>query len=311
MSEVKWIKITTNMFEDEKIDFIESLPEADAILIIWIKLLTLAGKCNAGGFIFLTEKIPYTPEMLSHTFRRPLNTVKLALKTLTELEMIEFSDEGFLKIANWEKHQNIEGLEKIREQNRLRQARYRARQKALEEGKENKNKDNNVTGNVTVTPSNGTDIDIEEDIDIDRDIDTTSTTLAQKTINQIIEEWNKLGLQQLRGINNNTNRHSMLKARIKEYSLNDVIQAIRNIDESSFLKGQNKRGWTITFDWLIRPNNFIKVLENNYKDKEDSSNGTHRERNGENETESERLWRIAVEEGLIKPGEIEDIEVDF
>jgi len=266
LADVKWIKITTSMFEDEKIDFIESLPEADAILIIWIKLLTLAGKCNAGGFIFLTEKIPYTPEMLSHAFRRPLNTVKLALKTLAELEMIEFSEEGFLKITNWEKHQNIEGLEKIREQNRLRQARYRARQKVLEEGKEKENKGNDVTSNVTVTPSNGTDIDIEEDIE--KDIDTTSTTLTQKTINQIIEEWNKLGLQQLRGINNNTNRYSMLKARIKEYSLDEVVQAIENINKSSFLKGQNKKNWTITFDWLIRPNNFIKVLEGNYTDKE-------------------------------------------
>ena len=275
MSEVKWIKITTNMFEDEKIDFIESLPEADAILIIWIKLLTLAGKCNAGGFIFLTEKIPYTPEMLSHTFRRPLNTVKLALKTLSELEMIKFDDDGYLKIANWEKHQNIEGLEKIREQNRIRKQRQRARQKALKEGKED-------NSHVTSRDSHATDIDIEEDIDIDRDIDTTSTTLTKDTINQIIEEWNKLGLQQLRGINNNTNRHSMLKARIKEYSLDDVIQAIRNIDESSFLKGQNKRGWTITFDWLIRPNNFIKVLENNYKDKE-AKNGFYSSTNDDRE----------------------------
>lgn len=266
------------MFEDEKIDFIESLPEADAILIIWIKLLTLAGKCNAGGFIFLTEKIPYTPEMLSHTFRRPLNTVKLALKTLTELEMIEFSDEGFLKIANWEKHQNIEGLEKIREQNRLRQAKYRAKQKALEEGKEENNEDNNVT----VTLGNGTDIDIEEDKELDKDIDTTSTTLTQKTINQIIEEWNKLGLQQLRGINNNTNRYSMLKARIKEYSLDEVVQAIENINKSSFLKGQNKRNWTITFDWLIRPNNFIKVLEGNYTDRDGGEpNGKSKRDNGQ------------------------------
>ena len=104
MAEVKWIKITTNMFEDEKIDFIESLPEADSILIIWIKLLTLAGKNNLNGYIFLTQNIPYTSEMLAHKFRRPLNTVKLALETLQRLEMIEFN-ENTLKISNWEKHQ--------------------------------------------------------------------------------------------------------------------------------------------------------------------------------------------------------------
>ena len=158
MAEVKWIKITTNMFEDEKIDFIESLPEADAILIIWIKLLTLAGKCNANGFIFLTENIPYTPEMLSHRFRRPLNTVKLALDTLNKLEMVQLSEDGFLKITNWEKHQNIEGMEKIREQNRIRKQRQREKQKLLEQEK---------SRDCHVTVTHGHAIDIEEDIDID------------------------------------------------------------------------------------------------------------------------------------------------
>lgn len=152
MSGVKWIKITTNMFEDEKIDFIESLPECDAILIIWIKLLAQAGKTNSNGFIFLTEQIPYTDEMLSHKFRRPLNTVKLALQTLKQLDMITFNEEGYLKISNWEKHQNIEGLDKIREQNRIRQERYREKQKQL-------------SSNVTVTLRNGTDIELEEELE--------------------------------------------------------------------------------------------------------------------------------------------------
>lgn len=159
MAIVKWIKITTNMFDDEKIDFIESLPEADSILIIWIKLLTLAGKCNAGGFIFLTEKIPYTEEMLTHKFNRPLNTVKLALRTLTELEMIHFDSESFLKISNWEKHQNIDGLDKIREQTRKRVANYRERQKQVS------------ACNVTVTEGNATEEELDKELDIDKDID--------------------------------------------------------------------------------------------------------------------------------------------
>ena len=128
MGEVKRIKITVSMFEDDKIEFIESLPEADAILVVWIKLLTMAGKCNAGGFIFLTEKIPYTVDMLAHKFRRPIATVKLALEVLKRLDMIEFDDHR-LRIVNWEKHQNIEGLERIREQNRLRKQRQRERER--------------------------------------------------------------------------------------------------------------------------------------------------------------------------------------
>lgn len=162
MSDVKWIKITTTMFEDEKIDFIESLPEADGILVVWIKLLTMAGRNNSNGFIFLTEQIPYTPEMLAHKFRRPLNTVKLALETLRKLEMITFDDDGFLKITNWEKHQNIEGLDKIREQTRLRVAKYREKKELIE---------SNVTCNATVTHGNATEgereLELEGELDLE------------------------------------------------------------------------------------------------------------------------------------------------
>lgn len=271
MAEVKWIKITTNMFEDEKIDFIESLPEADAILVIWVKLLAQAGKCNSNGFIFLTENIPYTEEMLAHKFRRSLNVVKLALTTFKNLEMIELDDTGHLKIANWEKHQNVEGLEKIREKNRIRQARYREKQNLLLES--------NVTDNVTVTPSNVIEVDIDKELDIDIDIDIdiegeveeeetiTSNTLNKENIETILNAWNKLDLQQLKAINSNTNRHKMLKARLKEYSLEEILKAIESIANSSFLKGQNNRNWVITFDWFIKPNNFLKVLEGNYVDK--------------------------------------------
>ncbi|KYZ77062.1 hypothetical protein AXX12_02675 [Anaerosporomusa subterranea] len=64
--EIKWIQLKTAFFEDDKTDFIMNLPEADSIIVIWMRILTLAGKCNAGGFILLTENIPYTMEMLAH-----------------------------------------------------------------------------------------------------------------------------------------------------------------------------------------------------------------------------------------------------
>lgn len=264
MAEVKWIKITTSMFEDEKIDFIESLPEADTILIIWVKLLTLAGKCNSNGFIFLTEKIPYTEEMLAHKFRRSLNTVKLALETLAKLEMLEFDNNGFFKIANWEKHQNVEGLDKIREKTRLRVAKHREKQKLkeLEEGK------SSVTGNVTVTQGNATDIDIEldKDIDIEEDIDKNKINWSN-----ILESWNSLpdSINKIRTISGT--RKDKVKARMKNLNLTDedILKAIEKIKESDFLQGKNDRNWTIKFDWLFKNDtNIMKLLEGNYDNKE-------------------------------------------
>lgn len=131
MTGIKWIKINTSMFDDEKIKFIESLPNRDTTLIIWVKLLTQAGKCNAGGFVMLTENIPFTDESLAGVFNRPINDVRFALKTFQELEMIELYDGGKIAIANWEKHQNVEGMEKLKEQNAERQKRFRQKQQQI------------------------------------------------------------------------------------------------------------------------------------------------------------------------------------
>ena len=147
MSDVKWIKISTGIFDDEKILLIESMPEADAIIVIWFKLLTLAGKQNNDGVFILNDKIPYTEEMLATIFRRPLQVVRLALNVFEQFGMIEIVN-NTITIPSWEKHQNIEGLEKIREQNRKRVAKYREKQKCLEAPEE---------CNVTVTQRNAID----------------------------------------------------------------------------------------------------------------------------------------------------------
>lgn len=153
---ISWIKITTNIFDDEKILLIESLPEADSIIVIWFKLLTLAGKCNNDGVLMLNDKIPYTEEMLATIFRRPINTVRLALSTFEKYGMI-VTLHNAITIPNWEKHQQIETFDKIKEQNKARQKAYRERQKMLLE--ENSTKKDNVTllvteSNVTVTQEN-------------------------------------------------------------------------------------------------------------------------------------------------------------
>src|SRR5690625_3062277 len=128
------------MFDDEKIKLIEQMPDADTILIIWIKLLAQAVKTNSRGYIFLNENIPYTDEMLATIFNRPLSTIRLALKTFEDLVMIGIDDNSFINITNWSKHQSVDKLAEIREKNRIKQQKFREKKK-LEEPKE----DSNVT----------------------------------------------------------------------------------------------------------------------------------------------------------------------
>ena len=154
MSEVQWIKITTDIFDDEKIQLIESMPEGDTLIVIWFKLLVLAGKQNYSGVLALGDKVFYTEEMLTTVFRRKSTTVKLALKTFEQFGMIAFVD-GAVTIPKWEKHQNIDGLEKIRKQTRERVARHRQKQKALVSGQDSLSIECNVTETLPVTESNG------------------------------------------------------------------------------------------------------------------------------------------------------------
>lgn len=88
---------------------------------------------------------------------------------------------------------------------------------------------------------------------------------------KIIDLWNSLNLSQIKFIQGT--REKLLKSRLKEYGEESVFKAIDNIGNSSFLKGQNDTGWTITFDWFVKPNNFIKVLEGNYLNKEIKNEG--------------------------------------
>lgn len=130
MADVKWIKITTDIFDDEKILLIESLPEADSIIVIWFKLLCLAGKQNNSGVFMMNDKLAYTEEMLATIFRRNINTVRLALNTFESFGMIEKID-NVITIPNWDKHQSLEKLEKQREKTRQRVAKHRENQKKL------------------------------------------------------------------------------------------------------------------------------------------------------------------------------------
>lgn len=156
MAEVKWIKITTDMFDNRKIKHLRRLPDGNNIVLIWVMLLTMAGRCNSGGMIFLTENIPYTPKMLADELGFEENTVRLALEALERLGMVVSSD-GCFAIAGWSEHQNIDGMEKIREQNRLRKQRQRENQKLLPEASRD--------SHGTVTQSHATDIDKELESD--------------------------------------------------------------------------------------------------------------------------------------------------
>lgn len=164
MADVKWIKIVTDIFDDEKILLIESMPEADGIIVIWFKLLCLAGRQNNSGVFMMNGRIPYTDEMFATIFRRPLNTVRLALKTFETYGMIEIINET-VTIPNWGKHQTLDQIERNREYMKNYMRKRREEQRLLVEGELGCKSNSKVNGksNVNGADKNREDKKREED----------------------------------------------------------------------------------------------------------------------------------------------------
>jgi predicted phage replisome organizer len=306
VAEVKWIKIVTDIFDDEKMLLIESMPEADSIIVIWFKLLCLAGKINNSGVLILNEKIPFTDEMLSTIFRRPLNTVRLAIRTFENFEMIETIN-NVLFIPNWDKHQNLNQLEAKKKYMRTYMKKRRDNQKMIACGEELQECKTNSKANSKANVSKA-DIDIELDIEVDKDIerDIDIIDVGKINFNNILIAWNDLPgpIKPIKAITEI--RKNKIKARINSLKLKeeDIITAINNIKASDFLQGKSSN-WIIEFDWLFKDDTrFSKVLEGAYANKENISKDNYNKNvqagldlvkkyaKEENESEGKSIWDV-------------------
>ena len=274
MADVKWIRLSIDMFDNRKIKYLRSLPEGNNIILIWVALLTIAGRCNAGGMIFLTENIAYTTKMLADELDFEENTIILALNALKKLGMVQEHNEALL-ITGWEEHQNIDGLERIREQNRKRVAKYRDKQKE-------------IPCNVTVTPDVTQCNAIEREIELEIDKEIEREREEEKEGDKEKEKREKINYQQIADMYNATcvslprvvplsdSRKRAIKARLKKYSIEQIQKLFDMAESSDFLAGRTDRWKGADFDWLMKEGNIPKVLEGKY----DSTEQPVRKSNG-------------------------------
>lgn len=268
MAEVKWIKVTTDIFDDEKILMIEALPSSDSIIVIWFKLLCLAGKMNNDGVFMMNNRIAYTDEMLSAIFRRDIQIIRLALKVFEQYGMIEIVND-VITIPNWNKHQTLDAYEKKKERDRLYMQQRREKQRLLAK----KSSDSQATPSSDVVVSEE---EREEDIDIDNNIiinnimlpdgNVDSAKSTQTTINysEIVELYNSICVSFPKCKVLSDKRKKAIKARLKKFTLEDFKTVFINAENSDFLKGANNKNWSANFDWLIQDANFVKTLDGNY-----------------------------------------------
>ena len=258
-----YLKIAENFFERDEMIMLESMPDGYMYSNILLKLYLRSLK-NEGKLLF-NNRIPYNPQMLSNITRMPVAVVEKALSLFKELDLIEILDNGAIYMTDIQNFIGQSSTEADRKRN------YRAK---IEKEKKQIGQ---MSGQMSIECPDKTPPEIEKEIEKELEIDNVSKDTSVNKFTPIIEKWNSLNLQQLRNIS--YNRQVMLNARIKEHGFDSVLEAIENIKKSSFLKGHNKENWVIKFDWFIKPNNFVKVLENNYIDNVNKRNVVSKEQN--------------------------------
>lgn len=137
MAKPTWIKLELDIFDNTKIKMMRKMPLiGDHVIDVWVYLLTRAGRSNDDGAIMLDRNIPYTPEMIAIDGEFDETTVKLVIEQFVKFGMLEQEDNGALVIADWEEHQNVDGLARVREQTNARVQKYRERKKLKAEAAE-------------------------------------------------------------------------------------------------------------------------------------------------------------------------------
>lgn len=182
------------------------------------------------------------------------NTVRMALEALSKLNMI-VCDGDFFSIAGWDEYQNIDGLDRIREQTKARVARHRENKKLA---------DGNVTCNVTVTQCNA--LDIEEELEGRIRNNNTHSSTKHAEYGVIVEKFNEICVS-LPSVTilSDKRKKAMDKVFIKDSVIRteDVDHLFLKVEASDFLTGRTGT-WKANFDWVMNSTNIAKVLDGNY-----------------------------------------------
>lgn len=285
MTDVKWVKLKVGMFDGESFKKIKRAKIGgekyrDKLTAVWFELMDFAGKCNHAGAFINSREIPFSSiDEIAIMIDREPEELELCMKFYINEGMVEIID-NIYQLSNWVQYQNEEALEKIREQNRIRQANRRAKKAlvAAEDAESVTLRDNSVTQegtealpSISISNSNSNSSSLEEIEGYgekeEKPVSTRIDYVAIKTM------FNELCPSFPSCVALSDARKKAIKARITSgYTMEHFRTLFIKAEASSFLKGRNDKNWMASFDWLIKDSSMAKVLGGNYDDRQPQSN---------------------------------------
>ena len=255
-----WLKLHDDFFSSIRIKKLRKMAGGDTYVIIYLKMQLKAIKTD-GCLSWKGYEQDFVDELALDIDEEPDNVrVTLAYLISCGLAETDGNTNFFLPYAienTGSESSAAERMRKMRERNNVTpmlQDRYVEKEKDIDKEKDIERDSIKSSHNTNVSEKSNNSTNSDEFV------------CRTKDVRRVMEAWNSLGLSQIQKILPDTNRGMMLRKRIQDYGVDAVCDAIEKVRGSTFLMGGNKKGWTITFDWFIKPNNFPKVMEGNYDD---------------------------------------------
>ncbi len=261
-----WLKLKDDFFLSKRIKKLRILERGDTLVIIYLKLQLIAMKND--GVIVFSGLEPTFAEELALELDEPSADVGNLLEYLLRVGLAEAreGDRYFFPYAVENTGSETGNARRVRRQ------RERKRAETLQCNSSGAQcNSRSAQCNTEIEKEIESEIEPEIEPEIENLTVSEDTVRRMEDIRRVMNCWNTLGLQQLVHLNVSSRRGRMLCARIREYGVETVLEAIEKIRQSPFLRGQNGKSWIITFEWFVRPNNFSKVLEGNFDDRSRAS----------------------------------------
>lgn len=272
MSEMKWIKIVTDIVDDEKMLMIEMLcpngAKRDAVQLMWFNVLTLAGKLNEGGRLAVNG-IPMDTKALGKKFRRTTRTVEFAFDLFMKLDMVRQDKDGAYYVTNWGRYQSD-----MSDRSEYQQEYY---QKNKDKKKTKPSTSSTVENveNSTISTGQNKNKEIEEEINISSsssEEEDTAKPISEddeeenKFAERVVECYNRICTSYPKVENITAMRRDMITRSKKELhaGVADYVKIFTYARDNDFLKGKDgkkSKNWQPTFDWIINPQNATRILE--------------------------------------------------
>ena len=231
-----WIKLHRKLLDNPV-----TMKDTDH-LAVWIYLLLNASH-NEHPALFKGEKIILKPGQLItgrksialalHIDESKVERILKSLKSEQQIEQQTSSKNRLISITNWEFYQQSE--------QQIEQQVNNKRTTSEQQVNTNKNIKNDKNGRKDICQN-------------------------------ILDLFNKICCSLGTVKNITKNRAETICGSLKTYSVDDFKKVFEKAEQSDFLKGNNNRNWSASFDWLIKEDNMAKVLEGKYNKQNNQSN---------------------------------------